>query len=389
MMLKIIFRKLLEIQKQAFLLTCISREKKPLVLTEKVNRFLCVQMNAIGDSIMSQPVWASLKSAFPASDIDLMCRPHIAPLFKKDPAIRNIIPALPRKYRSWLFKNDRFILEAVRQNDYDIVIDFSGQPYTAGLCARVSTVTSIGLELAAQIGLQKIDLGLCYDITVPCPETMNLRELFFQLIFPLLRSRRPLPRPTVLLDKEVSKKADDLLKTKGLVKGNFIVLHPGGKWQPKRWPPVKWNRLATRIFKELDYKILILGGKEDQDLLHEIVSGPEPLECLRFPSNDIEMSCAIIGAAGLCVCNDSAAMHMAAAMGTKTIALFGVSPPSRTAPPAEEGCSSFYENTFCSPCTLYYSSERCRRGINFCMQAIDPEKVFAKVKQISTESGFK
>jgi len=75
-------------------------------------------------------------------------------------------------------------------------------------------------------------------------------------------------------------------------------------------------------------------------------------------------------------------MHIAAAVGTKSIALFGPVSPSRSAPSEGKEFNAFYEDMFCSPCTLYYSRERCRRGINFCMYAIKPENVLTKMEEI-------
>lgn len=381
-MLKKYLKKGLELQKRTYLQSRIVHKKKAGVPAEQARRFLCIQLNAIGDAIMTQPAWASLKSFLPDSEIDLMCQPHIAPIFKEDPAIRRVVTASTRRYRSWIFNDPRFVRETIQRHHYDAIIDFSGLPVTAGLCAEKSTAVSIGFQRTIPSGQEKIDLGLCYDIAIPYSEAMHLRSLFFNLISPWSFDNRPVFKPVVKIAQDAQKKADELLQAKGLSGKKFIVLHPGGKWPPKTWPSESWNRLAIDLSHGLGYNVLILGGVQDQNVLQEIASGPMLLHCQTFSSDDIRLSCALIGAAHLCICNDSAAMHIAAAMGTKSIALFGPVSPHRSAPPAEEGCTFFYEDMFCSPCTLYYSKSRCRRGINFCMHAIHPERVSAKVKQI-------
>ncbi len=166
-------------------------------------------------------------------------------------------------------------------------------------------------------------------------------------------------------------------------------MHPGGKWPPKRWPPEHWKKLIDSLVRELSFDVLILGSKEDGSLINNIFEGSlhnTNTKCQLILSDELDISSAIIEAAALCISNDSAAMHIAAALKTKSIALFGPVAPIRSAPTREEGCTVLYENMFCSPCTLYYSRTRCRRGINFCMYAISPEKVLEKARAILSDT---
>jgi ADP-heptose:LPS heptosyltransferase len=140
--------------------------------------------------------------------------------------------------------------------------------------------------------------------------------------------------------------------------------------------------LIRLITKESPIPVLVFGGLGDENLVSAITNNLNSTVLKTMISNEIDATAAIIKQASLCICNDSAAMHIAAAVGTKSLALFGPVSPSRSAPPSEEGCTVLYHPMFCSPCELYYSRNRCRRGLNFCMHAIKPEEVLAEATRI-------
>jgi len=177
-------------------------------------------------------------------------------------------------------------------------------------------------------------------------------------------------------------KAKERLSQAGIKGPGFVVIHPGAKWPPKQWPITQWRSLIDLITKELLGPVLVLGGPSDDHLVRAITEATSSSAVRTLILSEIEATAAIIKQASLCISNDSAPMHIAAAVGTKSLALFGPVSPSRSAPPPEEGCTVVYHPMFCSPCELYYSRNRCRRGLNFCMYALKPEEVLGKMIRI-------
>ena len=188
--------------------------------------------------------------------------------------------------------------------------------------------------------------------------------------------------PVLYIGDPTLKDATESLRVKGWFSKRFIVAHPGAKWTPRRWPLEHWRRLIGKLGEILPYPILLLGGTEDKGLLHSIAEEKRTTSVSCLASRETAFSAALIKLAALCVCLDSGAMHMAAAVRTPSVALFGPGHPDLTAPPQEEGAHLLYEGLFCSPCSQYYSRHRCRRGLNFCMHAIRPETVFHEVEKI-------
>ena len=379
-MIKSLGRNLINFEMAFYLKKALS-EKREKKVPDIPRHILCLQMNAIGDSIISQPAWANLQSIFPEATIDLVCRPHVAPLFIEDPSLNAIFPFENHKYRPWLFKDNRKLKKTLLEGNYDLLIDFTALPLTANICATDMATPSIGFQRLINSPFGRFDLGRAYDLTYPYSETDSIRILMLKLVENYSRVKAQENNPELYLKNSVIEKAEFLLKKKGLGKNSFLVLHPGAKWPPKRWPLTYWRQLIGLLIRNIDFPIVVMGNKEDSKLINYIVSDFDDSKTVSFVSDRIDLSSAVIKMAGLCVSNDSAAMHIAASVKTKSIALFGPVSPDRSAPPSKEICKIFYRHMFCSPCTLYYSRDRCRRGINFCMYGIKPQMVYKEIKQ--------
>jgi len=381
-MVKILARKYLSHVQQRYLRERFSQKLKKQPDPARAKRFLCLQMNAIGDAIMSQPAWAALKSAIPDATIDIICRPHIAPLFRQDPFLDNIYPLETRKYRSWLFKDTARLYDVLYQGRYDVLIDFTALPLTAAVCAAWYAPASLGFSRRIPHLRGETELAQAYELTIPYSEEAPLRNLMLRLVTPFSDPGTDSKGPRLFLTEETMKKAASALTGIGIDTQGYIVLHPGAKWPPKRWPTRHWRSLIQSLQEEFPHPLIILGGTGDESLIRGITADIVDRRLKVLVPHEVDVAAAIIRKATLCVCNDSAPMHLAAAVGTPSIALFGPVSPSRSAPSPEEGCSALYEGMFCSPCTLYYSRNRCRRGINFCMFGIEPGQVLERAKKL-------
>jgi len=381
-MMKSFAKILLEWDKTHYLGARLANRQRRGANFEGVNRILCIQMNAIGDAIMTQPAWAALQASNPGSLIDLLCRSHIAPLFKQDPNINDILAFNPCKYRSWLFEDGKKLSDIVCGGGYDTIIDFTALPLTAALCAQKKVPPSLGFSRPMRFLNRVMDIGRAYDLSFPYSEEESLRHLMVGLVASQTTTHEYPKSPTLWIGNEVLERAKGLLSEIGIGDIDFLVIHPGAKWLPKQWPVPCWRSLIRFLTKELPNPILLLGGPGDDDLIHAIETRARARVVKPRIFKEIDTTAAIIKMAALCICNDSAPMHIAAAVGTRSIAMFGPVSPTRSAPPPEEGCTVFYRPMFCSPCELYYSRNRCRRGLNFCMHAIQPEEVFAHVVRI-------
>jgi ADP-heptose:LPS heptosyltransferase len=381
-MLKKIIRHALSYNEIRYVNRVLSNKTKRAADLRGARHFLCLQMNAIGDTIMTQPAWAAIRGSFPDAIIDLVCSPHVAPLFEKDPAIRRIHRLKKRRYRPWLFGDSEGVRQELIKGRYDLIIDFTALPLTAALCSRNDMPLSIGFQRNMKTSAGIMDLGRAYDMTYPYSEDVHLRTLMHRLVSSLSETDNREVAPKIYLDDDSIRKAADLIASLGLKQKSFIIIHPGAKWPPKAWPVEHWQALIRTLQENRKEPVLILGGGSDRKIIDEILLDSRLFDVSHYISTDIELSAALIQLSALCLCHDSAPMHMAAALGVKTVALFGPVLPSRSAPPESITCRVLHHDMFCSPCMLYYSRDRCRRGINFCMHALGPDEVARVVDEM-------
>lgn len=372
-MLKKIIRDALSYYQFRFVNKVLSKKKSRPIDLSGSKRFLCLQMNAIGDAIMTQPAWAAINRSFPDATIDLACSPHIAPLFENDPTIHRIHRLGKRKYQQWLFDDFDGVRQALGRINYDVIVDFTALPLTAILCAQDNMPASIGFQRPIRSWGGVLDLGLAYELTYPYSEDAHWRTLMLDLVTSTCKIKCDEFAPKIYIDRESIQKASALLFSHGLKERSFITIHPGAKWSPKVWPTQYWQILIRTLREKMHESVFILGGVADQKIIDDILLDGSDVP--HYISTDIKLSAALLQLSALCICHDSAPMHIAAASGVRTAALFGPVLPSRSAPLESEGCRALHHDMFCSPCTLYYSRERCRRGINFCMHAISPDEV--------------
>lgn len=353
----------------------LSRKQERHVDLTRTRRILCLQMNAIGDALMTQPAWAAIAGHFPDATVDLACSPHIAPLFENDPLIYKIRSLEKSRYRPWLFDDFRAVNRILSNEKYDMIFDFTALPLTAALCARIDMPPSVGFQRMMRTSTGVIDLGRAYDFVCPYSEDAHLRTLMSDLVASLFGIEHGVHSPRLYLDDVSLGKASALITDHGLKEKSFVIVHPGAKWAPKAWPVRHWQELIRILSREMNESVFILGGVADKKMVDEILSDSRICDVPHYISSDIGLSAALIQSSALCLCHDSAPMHMAAALAVSSVSLFGPVSPHRSAPPENEGCRVIYRDMFCSPCTLYYAKERCRRGINFCMHAINPDEV--------------
>ena len=197
-MLRKIIRRLLSYNEFRYVNRVVSKKRRQSIDLRKPLRFLCLQMNAIGDTIMTQPAWAAISKTFPSATVDLACSSLMAPLFENDPVISRIHRWSKRRYRPWLFEDYRCVRQAIIKTRYDIIIDFTALPLTAALCARNDMPPSIGFHRIMRTSAGEFDLGRAYDMTHPYSEQAHLSALMFCLVQSLFETEKRAVNPKIV-----------------------------------------------------------------------------------------------------------------------------------------------------------------------------------------------
>ena len=208
------------------------------------------------------------------------------------------------------------------------------------------------------------------------PEDFNLhavdRYLEFVRYLGTYDDQPHFPVPVTPIHAE---RVDQLLKEVGLNGKRIVAVHPMALWPTKLWKSQSFSELADRLEKELGLGVIFTGGEQDRASVEEItarVSSSPVNFCGRL---DLLELAALFNRCALVISTDTGPMHLAAAMGTPVVALFGPTSPARTGPYGP-GHVVVRTGVPCSPCF----KRRCADPK--CMYEITPDLVLQAVEQV-------
>ncbi len=349
------------------------RSPTPLPESLAGKSILVIQFNALGDSLMSTPLLRELKRAFPSSRLEVLTREHTSAVFLTNPHCDSV--HLIRGKQIWMNVRTWFSL---RRRRFDVVIDCTGLIRSACYSRSLRASSSLGFSRKLSAGLFDLDIGRYYGSCVPYSETKHILHLLLKLVEKWIDVPHDTSM-TFVVEPNARKFALDWFHKQGLKSERSIILHPGAKWPPKRWPAEHWVELSKLVLHSTaGYVPVFVGGSNDGPMIDRIQSevGHGAKKLIGY---EIQETAAVVQLSRAAVCNDSFIMHLAAALKNPVIALFGPVHPSRSQPGETRG-KSFYAEIFCSPCEQYYSAKRCWRGLNFCMYQIGPREVFESLQ---------
>lgn len=332
--------------------------------------------NWIGDAVMSIPALRELRRIFPDAKISLHTRAGVDGLFSDAAFIDEIV--MFDKNR-WAVKDVYDNAQFLREDSFDLAVLLPN--------SFESALTTFLTRIPRRFGFNKDVRGLLLTDPIAVPEWKNRRhEVFYYLHLIAEIERRMLGGDTVAFDQtdvkvEISDErrsiARDLLKSAGAGSSEKIIALGIGSTnsRAKRWPIANYADLSDKLQTEFGAQVVLLGSKGDADVaaeLHKRVS--KPVIDLSGKT-DIGEAAAILSVADLLISNDMGLAHVAAAVGTGTVVIFGPTNPETTRPfsPIAEVVRKPVE---CSPCMLRDCPIDHR-----CMTWISVQEIFDAAKR--------
>lgn len=334
-----------------------------------IKKILVVKLRYIGDTLLTAPLLAALKEAFPEASITALVNRGTESVLAHHPAIAELLP-LDSKALG-LAGYLRF-LEDIRRRRFDIAIDLTDADRSALITYWSHAPVRIGFE-----GKSVLRNRFLYNVLVRADE-LALHKIDHHLAIVEAMGYPVRHRDLRLfLAPEEREKTRLKIKEKGLNPDRpFIVFHPGARRWYKSWPPEYFSQLGNRVADELQMPLVLSGGPADREATEKIQKG------MSHPSFNFageltlrELAC-LFESATLCVLNDSSPMHIAAAVQTPTIALFGLTDPKNWHPRGE----AHQVFSQACPCRPYGHGRECDQADNHCMRRISVEEIFAAVK---------
>jgi heptosyltransferase-2 len=321
----------------------------------------------MGDVLLATPVVRMIRKRFPDARIDVAVKRQFAPLWEGNPHVGGIQTLDSSGIGSLI----RFI-RTIRAERYDAVVDLHGHWRT-----RMLTFFS-----GASVRLRyRADRWARFQL-------VHFHKNQYETIRPVsikyLDALAPLGVPDdgggleLVLDHQEIERADAILAGNGGDPRKWITLAPGARWPTKRWPAESYAELG-RALELKGYGVLILGGKDDRSVCEAVASGlADPVTVYGEP---LCVSAALLTRSRLVVANDTGLMHMACAVNTPVVALFGPTTRHFGFFPFRARAVVVEKPLPCRPCS-YHGSERCPRKHFLCMRSIAPAEVIEKVQSL-------
>ena len=315
----------------------------------KVKRILFISLSNVGDIILTTPIMRVLSENFPEARMDIMVGPNGVELFKKHPAVFKVIT-----YDKHIPMGDkRRLVRKLRQVKYDLIIDMRNSlfPFLVGARYRTSPiqVPPKTIKHKKQQHLWKLSsIGL------------DVSDAHFYVHIPQ-EDNDYIDRIMIDFDKNRP----------------IVAISPGAKSEIKRWSKEGYAELTDRLIRQLDTQVIMIGDSADSVLIKEII--------IPLKNNDIiDLSgrttlcqlASLLKRCDLLITNDSAPLHLAGAVGTKVLAIFGPTDPKAYGPTGSEDRVARKE-LHCSPC----GKAQCEFERE-CMGYIKVDEVFKIAKEM-------
>jgi heptosyltransferase-1 len=342
-------------------------------------RILIIKPSSLGDVVHALPVLAALRGAYPQAHIAWLVSKSFAPLLEGHPLLDEVIRFDRARFgRMWrsprIFCDFWRFVAAVRRRRFDLVIDLQGL-LRSGLLSFFS-----GARERAGFADAREGAWLFYSRRVRCPASAQHavdKNLAVARALGLCIDRPEFPLG--LRPEEYAHARCLLSEAAGETLPSFTAIMPGARWETKRWPPERIAALIDRIHADGLPRCVLLGASADRPSADEVTAacGSDVVDLVGRTT--LRQLAALIGVADRVVCHDSGPLHLAAALGKPTVAVFGPTDPARTGPysPAARVVALPLP---CVPC----HRRVCPEEHHNCMRQLDVETVFAQVLEVGS-----
>jgi len=329
-------------------------------------RALVLQTSFLGDTVLTTPLIAELAKG---AIVDVVVTAASAALLKDNPAIQSTI-IYDKRGRDRGVRGFVRLARQLRRNRYTAAYLAQGSVRSGALLRAAGIPTRVGYETSAGRHF--------YTKRVPYIENEHHASRLLRLA-----GVEPNPsrlRPHLYPGAEERAAVDRLLGEAGAATDDLIAVAPGSVWATKRWP------YYAELAPELDGRVVIIGGAADRELAEQIIQrvGSRAIDATGKLS--LLASAELISRSRVIVTNDSSPLHLASAMGTPTVAIFGPTVPEfGFGPLAPKSIVLGVTTLGCRPCDRH-GPQRCPLGHWRCMREITPRDVAAAVHTLSTKS---
>jgi lipopolysaccharide heptosyltransferase II len=323
--------------------------------------------------LLSTPVIKAMRYAYPNAYIAMMVSPYAKDIVEGNPHLDQvIIYDKDGKHKSWLrsasfarrLKKKKFDLALILHptNRVHLVVFFAGIRRRIGYNRKLGFLLTDAFRHLKQLG-QKHELEYNLDLV----RYLGIQPEDKSMFMPL--------------KAESEKWATDFLKAEGIKEGDkLLALHPGASCPSKIWPQERFAQVADKLAQKHGFKVLVLAGPKDISLAQAAIKSMRTPALNLAGKTSVSQLASLLKRCALFISNDSGPVHIAAAVGTPVISIFGRSQaglsPQRWGPLSKDG-RVLHKEVGCIECRAH----NCVREFA-CLKAIGVDDVLAAAEAL-------
>jgi len=339
-------------------------------------RLLGIKFYGLGNIVLLLPTLRELRAAFPGIEIDFLTLPGNAPLLARTGLVDRVLTvdlaSFPRFVQSALT-----LLGDLRRRGYDTVLDFEQFLKVSGIFAFFTGAPElIGFDTEGQ------RRGWLYTTRVVSTDSQHTQDIFLRLAAPLGVVPGRAPAWTLPVTAEDRARVRELLEPGP---GPLVVMHIGTgesyhRVALKRWDVERFAEVADALIERHGARVAFTGQGEAERALVAQATGRMRHRALDTCDRlDVGALAALLADAAFVLTGDTSVMHLAGALGTPVVALFGPTPPLLYGPRGAHDLV-FYKDLYCSPCLSNYNFKMSTCTDPVCMRSIGATEVLAAIE---------
>jgi heptosyltransferase II len=312
------------------------------------DRILVIRFSSVGDIVLTEPVVRVLRERYPSATISYLTKTKFLPLLDMFEGISHTL--------GWTDDRDSAVMiERLRDGHFDLVVDLHASIRSARVRSALGT-TSVRTKKEWFKRMASVKLHAIAG------KPSHAVERYFAPLRELGIESAP-QAPILHVPSEAGTWWQRQLTSSALPK--YYVIAAGAAHITKRAPESLWIGLDRSIRMRLGLSPLLLGAPSEREYLTNLAARLDEPSLGVVTEDDIRRAAAVIKSAAFVLSNDSGLSHIAAALGTPVVALFGPTHPVLGFSPMGVATVSYTIDEYCSPCSLH-GDRRCHRSERFC-----------------------
>lgn len=327
---------------------------------------LLIKPSSLGDIVHAMPTCAAIRRAYPKARLTWLVKREWAGLVERIDGVDRVWP-VESTFKGWLSQ-----VSLLRAERFDLVVDLQGLFRSAAIGWLSGSSLLVGFANGRE------GSPWFYSRRVPVPQSeMHAVDRYLLAAKAVGEMESGAPQFRFRIPQTDYEEVDRLLSRSGIASGTrWIAMNVSARWPTKRWPAASFAEVADRLQQEGYGAVVIIGGSDERADVAAVSA------MMKTPATDLAGATtvgllpALLSRASLLIANDSGPMHIAAAVGTAVVALFGPTSAVRTGPYGV-GHDVLSGKVPCSPCF----SRTCHNMLPLeCLRLVSPQQVLAAVR---------